>query len=172
MNSRSHPHALRIKTCGTRIAFEDRLQGRINVHLDYEDGDFIVRRRDSIIAYHLAAAIDEHQQQITEVVRGTDLLSSTPRQIYLQQILNFSSPAYCHIPVLVDEFDIKLSKQTGATAISIKEPCKTLFKVLSLLKHSPPKELTRAPPNDLLDWAIANWNITKLDQVKSIKSVD
>jgi len=131
-----------------------------------------VRRRDGIFAYQLAAAVDEHQQNITEVLRGTDLLSSTPRQIFLQQKLNFPTPTYGHVPILVDKYGIKLSKQTGAKPVSIKNASAILSDILTLLKHPPPKEMSGAPPDELLSWGSANWKLSNLIKIESISTME
>ncbi len=166
---RSKPHALRIKTDDAIISFEDRLQGTTTLRLFDEDGDFIVKRRDQIFAYQLAATVDDNEQNINEVFRGIDLLSSTPRQIYLQQLLKLATPAYCHAPILVDEHRVKLSKQTGAKPVTAKEAPKLLFDVLALLKHQPPKEMVLAHPKELLTWLIENWEPHKLQKVTTMQ---
>ena len=131
-----------------------------------------MQRRDGIFAYQLAAVIDEQQQQITEVLRGIDLLSSTPRQIFLQQKLNIPSPIYGHIPILVDKYGVKLSKQTGAKPVSTENTSAILSHVLTLLKHRPPDEMTDAHPEELLSWASANWKLSKLNQIESISQTE
>ena len=166
---RSKSHALRIKTDDAIISFEDQLQGTTTLRLFDEDGDFIVKRRDQIFAYQLAATVDDNEQNINEVFRGIDLLSSTPRQIYLQQLLKLPTPAYCHIPILVDEHRVKLSKQTGAKPVTAEEAPKLLFAVLTLLKHQPPKELTLAPPKELLAWLIENWTPLRLQKITTMQ---
>jgi len=166
---RSKSHALRIKTDDAIISFEDQLQGTTTIRLFDEDGDFIVKRQDQIFAYQLAATVDDNEQNISEVFRGIDLLSSTPRQIYLQQLLKLSTPGYCHVPILVDECRVKLSKQTGAKPVTVEEAPKLLFSVLTLLKHQPPKELALAPPKELLAWLIENWNPLRLQKITTMQ---
>ncbi len=156
------PHALRIVTEGARISFTDKLQGAVTQDLAAEIGDFILFRRDQVYAYHLATVIDDAEQGMTEVVRGLDLLDSTPRQIYLQQRLGFSTPSYAHIPILVDEGGRKLSKQTFAPAAETRHPGAALYRLLFLLKQNPPAELAFAPTADILAWAISHWDIARL----------
>ncbi|WP_321163114.1 tRNA glutamyl-Q(34) synthetase GluQRS [Methyloglobulus morosus] len=151
------PHAIRVKTDDKIIAFHDGLQGRINHNLAEQSGDFILKRRDGIIAYQFAVVVDDYLQGVNHVVRGCDLLEETPKQIYLQQQLGFPSPAYMHVPVIVDRHGYKLSKQTLATAVDTKAPNLTLFGLLRLLKQNPPDELNDAPVPELLDWAILHW---------------
>ncbi|MEQ1531286.1 MAG: tRNA glutamyl-Q(34) synthetase GluQRS [Methylococcales bacterium] len=90
------PHALRIKTEADIISFHDQLQGWISHDIAGQHGDFILKRKDDIVAYQFAVVIDDHLQQISHVVRGIDLLESTPKQIYLQQKLGFTTPDYLH----------------------------------------------------------------------------
>ncbi len=167
--SEDQEYALRIKTESIDISFADRLQGKITENLRQQHGDFILKRKDKIIAYQLAVVIDDQIQQITEIVRGIDLLDSTTRQIYLQQKLGLNSQKYMHIPVIVDQQGYKLSKQTFATAIDRKAAKTTLFKLLNLLNQSPPAELYNAPVEQQLVWAVAHWNPANLKKVRAIK---
>ena len=98
------------------IGFDDRWFGHINQDITAEVGDFVIRRADGFWAYQLAVVVDDGAQGITDIVRGADLLDSTPRQIYLQQLLGLAQPRYLHVPVVVNEEGEKLSKQTGAQA--------------------------------------------------------
>ena len=102
------------------------------------------------------------------MVRGVDLLDSTAKQIYLQQLLGLMTPNYMHVPVIIDEDGYKLSKQTLATAVDLKSPQAVIFRLLSLLKQNPPDELQHAPSTELLAWAIANWNPALLKNVQAI----
>lgn len=162
------PHAIRVKTDDKIIAFHDGLQGRINHNLAEQSGDFILKRRDGIIAYQFAVVVDDYLQGVNHVVRGCDLLEETPKQIYLQQQLGFPTPAYTHVPVIVDQHGYKLSKQTLATAVDAKAPNLTLFGLLMLLKQNPPDELNGTTVNELLDWAIANWRPDTLTNCRTI----
>jgi glutamyl-Q tRNA(Asp) synthetase len=108
--------ALRVRVAGT-ISFADRVQGALTQDLEREVGDFVLRRADGQFAYQLAVVVDDAEQGISDVVRGADLLESTPRQIYLQRLLGYDTPRYLHVPVAVDEKGDKLSKHTGARAI-------------------------------------------------------
>lgn len=159
---RLEPHALRIRVDGGTVVFTDEQQGEFRQDLAAEVGDFIVRRRDGIHAYHLATVVDDHRAGITEVMRGIDLLDSTPRQIHLQRLLNLPTPAYRHIPVVVDAQGNKLSKQAGALPVDDARPARTLFTLLNLLNQAPPKELEMAPPDEILRWAVAAWDVGKL----------
>lgn len=167
-NSRQTPYALRIKTGPHAIRFHDALQGVIEHSLAGQHGDFIVLRRDNIIAYQLAAAVDDRQEKITEVVRGYDLLDSTPKQLYLQQLLGYPSPRYMHVPVIVDAQGQKLSKQSYAEAVDRREAKTVLFEALVLLRQQPPAELRGAPIADLLNWAITHWRPAPLLNKRAI----
>lgn len=150
-------HAIRILADDNTLTFNDGLQGQITRQLNLEDGDFILKRRDNIIAYQFAVVVDDYLQGINHVVRGCDLLQETPKQIYLQQLLGFPSPAYTHVPLIVDAQGYKLSKQTLATAVDINKPEQILFELLILLKQNPLNELKKANVNELLEYAIVNW---------------
>ena len=99
------------------IEFDDRLAGHVAQRLGTESGDFILKRADGFWAYQLAVVVDDAEQGVTDVVRGADLLDSTPRQIYLQRLLGLPTPRYLHVPVLRNAKGEKLSKQTGALAV-------------------------------------------------------
>jgi glutamyl-Q tRNA(Asp) synthetase len=144
------------------------LQGKISHNLAEQDGDFIVKRKDKIIAYQFAVVIDDELQQVNHIVRGFDLLDATPKQIYLQQQLGLSTPAYMHIPVIIDEQGYKLSKQTQATAVDLSSPHRVIFELLTLLKQNPPIELQQAPVADLLDWALEHWNPGSLQNTHAV----
>ena len=161
------PYSLRIKTDNRIIAFNDGLQGLISQNLA-DHGDFILKRKDQIIAYQFAVVIDDDRQHINHVVRGYDLLDSTPRQIYLQQLLGLVTPDYMHVPVIIDEQGYKLSKQTRATAVDLKKPHAVIFELLNLLKQNPPGELQHAPLTELLSWSIENWNPNLLKNCRAI----
>jgi glutamyl-Q tRNA(Asp) synthetase len=159
--------AIRIRTNDAEIAFDDELQGRIVQQLESESGDFVIRRRDGLIAYHLAVVVDDEIQGVTEVVRGIDLMDSTPRQIYLQQLLGYRTPSYIHIPVITNADGDKLSKLTGAPAIPLDAVSKTLCAALHALRQNPPHELSSAPLSDVWIWARETWQMEKLLGCKS-----
>ena len=114
--------AIRLKTSSQTVRFADGIQGDYVQNLEHEVGDFILRRRDGLFAYQLAVVADDAAQKITHVVRGYDLVSSTPRQIYLQQLLGLPTPSYAHIPIIVNELGQKLSKQHFASRSTSKTP--------------------------------------------------
>ncbi len=157
--------ALRIDTRGAKIAFNDALQGRIEHDLERDLGDFLVYRMDDIYAYQLAVVVDDTEQGITDVVRGADLLGSTPWQIYLQQLLGLPQPRYAHLPVAVDEKGEKLSKQTFAMPLDAGNPQPALAAALAFLGQRPPRELARASVRELWDWALRNWRLEQVPRV-------
>lgn len=165
------PHALRIKADNRTIVFQDELQGLISHNLAEQDGDFIVKRKDNIIAYQFAVVIDDDLQQVNHIVRGFDLLDATPKQIYLQQLLGLSTPGYMHVPVIVDEQGYKLSKQTQAMSVDLTVPHQVIFELLVLLKQTPPIELQQAPIAEQLSWAIEHWNPDLLKNVHAVNAI-
>lgn len=152
-----HPHAWRLTVNQAKITFQDRLQGEQFQALANEVGDFVLKRMDGIFAYQLAVVVDDAAQNISHVVRGADLLDSTPRQIYVQQQLNLPTPQYFHLPVAVNAQGEKLSKQTLATPINAADPVTMLHQVLIFLRQSPPSDLASASLNELWSWAIQHW---------------
>jgi glutamyl-Q tRNA(Asp) synthetase len=144
------------------VEFEDALQGRIAQHLESEIGDFVVKRADGLFAYQLAVVVDDAFQDITHVVRGADLLNSTPRQIHLQHLLGLPVPLYMHLPVAVNEAGEKLSKQTLAAPVDASQPVATLLRVLDFLRQEPPDELLNSDVGTVLGWAVRNWRAEKL----------
>lgn len=160
--------SIRVKTNDEPTSFEDALQGRITQRLSSESGDFVIRRRDGLIAYHLAVVVDDAAQGVTHIVRGIDLMDSTPRQLWLQTLLGLDHPGYSHIPVLVNATGDKLSKLTGAAAISLLEPQQTLVRALALLQQEPPDDLARQPLGTIWKWARENWQIGQLFGLTSL----
>lgn len=106
----------------SKIHFHDRWLGSLSQDLESEVGDFVLKRADGFWAYQLAVVVDDAAQGVTDVVRGADLLDSTARQVYLQEILGLPRPRYLHIPVVANASGEKLSKQTGALAIDVSGP--------------------------------------------------
>ncbi len=150
------------------IEFDDVLQGSISQNLEGEIGDFVVKRADGLFAYQLAVVIDDEFQGITHVVRGADLLASTPRQIYLQRLMGFSIPAYMHLPVAVNEAGEKLSKQTLAAPVDNSRPATELLRVLNFLQQQPLPDLDKYDMKTVLDWAIQNWDAGKLRGIRTL----
>ncbi len=128
---------VRVKVDSEPIALDDLVQGPFAQILQRDIGDFIVRRADGLFAYQLAVVVDDADQGITEIVRGADLLDSTPRQIYLQQLLDYAQPSYLHVPVAVDENGAKLSKQAFAQPVDPTQPIAGLSAAWRFLGQPP-----------------------------------
>lgn len=160
--------SLRLRTHDRTIGFDDALQGQYCQRLESEVGDFIVRRADGLIAYHLAVVLDDAEQGVTQVVRGADLLDSTPRQIYLQQLLGLSMPDYLHLPIAVDGRGVKLSKQTHARPIPASGSIAYLVKALRFLNHDPPPSSAHGGLDSVWRWAIENWSPTRIPRRQQI----
>ena len=156
----------RVRVNDTRIAFNDRMQGNIAQDLATEAGDFVVLRADGLFAYQLAVVVDDAAQGITDVVRGADLLYSTPRQIYLQRLLGLTTPTYMHLPVAVNAQGEKLSKQTLARPVAKDNAASTLFDALAFLRQLPPAELRLGTVGQILGWAMANWKTDVLSNCR------
>jgi glutamyl-Q tRNA(Asp) synthetase len=167
----SAARALRIRTGGAAIAFDDALQGRISQDLERESGDFVLYRADRVYAYQLAAAVDDAEQGITDVVRGADLLASTPRQIYLQRLLSLPTPRYAHLPVAVNAAGEKLSKQTHAAPIDPRRPLPALLQAATFLGQNPPPELAKGSPQTFWEWAVPNWRLANVPRVASARGL-
>jgi len=116
------------------ITFEDRWMGTVSQQLASEVGDFVLKRADGFWAYQLAVVVDDAKQHVTHIVRGADLLDSTPRQIYLQRLLGEPTPSYMHVPVVTNDTGEKLSKQTGAMALDLNDPLTELLAAARFLK--------------------------------------
>lgn len=152
--------SLRVRVDADVIGFEDRVQGHYAQRLDVECGDFIVRRADGLVAYHLAVVVDDAAAGVTDIVRGVDLIDSTPRQLHLQRLLGLPRPTYAHIDVVRDARGVKLSKQSGAPGVLPAAAPAALYAALAFLGHAPPSEAVGAPVRELLDWALPRWALT------------
>jgi glutamyl-Q tRNA(Asp) synthetase len=139
--------ALRVRTDGETISFVDRVQGTVEQVLELDVGDFVLLRADGQFAYQLAVVVDDALQEVTNVVRGADLIDSTPRQIRLQRLLGLPTPRYLHLPVALDAGGEKLSKSAGAGAL--EDSPHTLARALAFLGQ---------PPACTLAEALRNWN--------------
>ena len=162
----SETYAWRFRVPTQAITFIDQIQGKQAIQLQKSIGDFVIKRRDGLFAYQLAVVVDDAAQGITEVVRGTDLLSNTPRQIALQNALNLETPSYLHLPIAIDEHGRKLSKSNGATAVSTENSTQTIWNALCFLKQNPPTELQKASLNRVWEWAIEYWDIKSLSNIE------
>lgn len=162
------PYAIRLKTLDKQISFNDLIQGQNTQNLAKEIGDFVIKRSDGLFSYQLAVVVDDHLQGITHVVRGADLLDSSIRQIYLQDLLGYTPIQYAHIPAAHNIQGEKLSKQTMAEAILAQDASKNIHRALCFLGQSPPRDLLTVKAPQILTWAIENWDISKVPKQKSI----
>ena len=149
--------SVRLRVPTETVEFHDAIQGPTAQHPARDIGDFVLLRADGIVAYHLAVVVDDAEQRVSEVVRGCDLLDSTPRQILIQRALGLPTPQYAHLPVAVDAGRRKLSKQNLARPIAAEPPGAVLVDALEFLGQAPPRELARAPAEEVLAWAVAGW---------------
>ena len=151
------PHSLRVKVAPERLeGFSDRFLGEQPAPAETAPKDFIVKRRDGLYAYQLAAAIDDARPHFTHIVRGADLLESTHRQRWLQQLLGLEPPSYAHVAVLVDQAGNKLSKQTGAPPLDNRQAEQNLRQCLQHLAQPAPTNSARRVP-EILDHATEHW---------------
>lgn len=164
--------ALRCRVLPATLGCTDRLQGWFAQDLERDAGDFVIRRRDSLFAYQLAVVVDDAWQGITDVVRGMDLLDSTPRQICLQRHLLLPTPRYAHVPVVTNAEGQKLSKQHHAKPVDSKRAPAVLLEALRRLRQNPDAALAGAPPEAILAWASDHWNPAALRSLRQIPEIE
>ena len=158
------PRALRVRVGDDPLSFMDKIHGEQVDDLQSSIGDFVIQRADGVYAYQLAVVVDDAFQHVTEVVRGTDLLDSTARQVWLQQCLALPTPGYVHIPTAVLPDGSKLSKSMDSDPISRLPPAEALRAALIFLGHEPPAGGLASTWN----WAIENWSIDRLSKDRDI----
>ena len=132
--------------------------------IEHDIGDFVLLRADGLFAYQLAVVVDDAAQGITDVVRGADLIESTPRQIYLQRLLGLPTPRYAHVPVALNEHGEKLSKQTRAPAVDTARPGEELVRALRFLGMAAPQELARASISEIWRWCMENGTLPQASE--------
>jgi glutamyl-Q tRNA(Asp) synthetase len=154
--------AWRIRVPDERIAFVDALQGPQQQSLREAVGDFVIRRVEGFYSYQLACVVDDAWQGITQVVRGNDLLDSTPRQIWLQRCLGLPTPQYLHLPLMLDSEGRKLSKSERSQEVDPSDPMPALRRALAFLGI--PREETAVHPSELLQAALEHFNPHRLPQ--------
>jgi glutamyl-Q tRNA(Asp) synthetase len=155
--------AVRVKVYDEVISFDDGIMGRYSQHLTSSCGDFVIHRADGPYAYHLAVVVDDAASGVNQIVRGADLLSSTPRQIYLQRIFGYATPAYSHLPLVTGPDCSKLSKRDNAVSFAAgrdlsKDGGSLLVSALRFLGQNPPADLATASPKEVLEWGICHFN--------------
>lgn len=161
------PHSVRFRTPGHAVTFDDRIQGRVTTQVSELD-DFVILRKDRLFAYQLAVVVDDAWQGVTHVVRGADLLDSTPRQILLQEVLEFDQPDWMHIPVLA-RAGKKLSKQHGAKAIDDHLASANLISALELLGQTTEALDQGMAPGQILETAISRWNPAQMAHARALE---
>lgn len=152
--------SIRYRIPEAAIALEDRVFGPSVHRLDQVCGDFVIRRADGLIAYQLAVVVDDIEAGISEVVRGSDLLDSSPRQQALYRALQAPVPGWMHLPLIVDRTGAKLSKSTRADPVESSAPAGALSLALRALGHRPPTG--RQTLESLWQWALANWDPARI----------
>ena len=158
------PRAIRLHTGEEPIRFTDKVQGTIEQSVEREVGDFVLRRADGVFSYQLAVVVDDAAQGVTDVVRGSDLLDSTPRQIHLQRLLGVATPRYLHVPVATNAAGEKLSKQTYAADARRED----LSKGLRFLGMNLPEEVSRISSKEMLEWASTHWDAGRIPKCRTI----
>jgi glutamyl-Q tRNA(Asp) synthetase len=161
------PTAERFRVEPRELIFADRLQGECRFELGTL-GDVIVRRRDGTFAYQLAVVVDDAWQGVTDVVRGADLLDSTPWQIALQQALGLPRPRYAHLPLVTEPDGTKLAKSRRSVALAPERAGGQLTEVLTLLGQAPTPKLELEPVQRILDWGISHWDPDRLRGVRHV----
>ena len=162
--------SIRVRVSDEPVCFQDGLMGSTCQNLAALGGDFVVKRADGLFAYQLAVVVDDAESGVNQVVRGADLLSSTPRQIHLQRLLGFPEPAYFHIPLVTDPDGAKLSKRDNAVSLASsrdleREGHLLLFDSLRFLGQNPPLSLCDASCSEILSWAVGHFSLEAVPRV-------
>ncbi|MAL99967.1 MAG: tRNA glutamyl-Q(34) synthetase GluQRS [Alteromonadaceae bacterium] len=167
----SRPTAIRFALTDRHWSWDDLLLGPQSLRTRPEIDDFVLQRKEGFFAYQLAVVCDDIDQGITHVVRGSDLLDSTPFQLALYQAFDSPPPAFMHLPVIVDSAGQKLSKQSRAPALVNDQAGANLASAFAALNHPLPVELGRASPAEQLAWGTTHWCTAKLPSVMSLTDV-
>lgn len=160
--------AIRLRVPNLEYRFIDRVQGEYRQHLGLDVGDFVIRRRDGLFAYQLAVVLDDAWQGVTDVVRGADLLDSTPRQLYLQELLGLPQPRYLHVPLIIQPDGHKLGKSYRSPPLQPDEATPLLLRALRALGQPTATELNDALPAEVLAWAIPRWNAGTIPPTRTL----
>ncbi len=157
------PRSIRVRVNDEPITFTDGVMGEVSENLAASCGDFVVKRADGPFAYQLAVVVDDAEMGVNQVVRGADLLPSTPRQIHLQRLLGYDIPAYFHLPLVTGPCGAKLSKRDNAVSIGAGRDLKRdggllLCASLRFLGQAPPPCLEKATCGEILAWGVANFS--------------
>ncbi|UVE17042.1 tRNA glutamyl-Q(34) synthetase GluQRS [Pseudomonas sp. LS44] len=163
-----HDAAIRLRVPELEYHFVDRVQGQFRQHLGREVGDFVIRRRDGLYAYQLAVVLDDAWQGVTDVVRGADLLNSTPRQLYLQELLGLPPPDYLHVPLIIQPDGHKLGKSYRSPPLPTEQATPLLLRALRALGQCPPTELNAGSAQEVLAWGIAHWDALLIPRSRTL----
>lgn len=161
--------AIRIRVPELSYSFEDRVQGTFTMHLGRESGDFVIRRRDGLYAYQLAVVIDDAWQGVTDIVRGADLLDSTPRQLYLQELLGVAQPRYLHVPLITQPDGHKLGKSYRSPPLPADQATPLLLRALRALGQPAGTELAWASAAEVLKWGVDHWDPALVPRVPALE---
>lgn len=163
-----HDAAIRLRVPQLTYRFTDRVQGEYSQHLGREVGDFVICRRDGLYAYQLAVVLDDAWQDINNVVRGADLLDSTPRQLYLQELLGLPQPRYLHVPLIIQPDGHKLGKSYRSPPLPGDQATQLLLRALRALGQEAPSELADASAEELLLWSAGRWDASRIPRTRSL----
>ncbi|NNB46872.1 tRNA glutamyl-Q(34) synthetase GluQRS [Pseudomonas chlororaphis] len=160
--------AIRLRVPELEYRFTDRVQGEFRQHLGRDVGDFVIRRRDSLYAYQLAVVLDDAWQGVTDIVRGADLLDSTPRQLYLQELLGLPQPRYLHVPLITQPDGHKLGKSYRSPPLAADQATPLLLRALRALGQKTDSEMVHASPREVLSWGIEHWDALLIPRTLSV----
>jgi glutamyl-Q tRNA(Asp) synthetase len=152
--------SVRLRVDEADVLFDDAVQGACRQSPATDHGDFVIRRADGLVAYQLAVVVDDVMAGVTEVIRGSDLIESTSRQILIYRALGLEPPRYGHLPLVVDRAGRKLSKSDSDDPIGRGSPVENLRRALACLGHPPPAEIREV--GKLLAWGVENWGIERV----------
>jgi glutamyl-Q tRNA(Asp) synthetase len=166
-----HPRthaAIRLRVPEQSYGFTDRVQGPYSQQLGREVGDFVIQRRDGLYAYQLAVVLDDAWQGVTDIVRGADLLDSTPRQLYLQELLGLAQPRYLHVPLIIQPDGHKLGKSYRSPPLPADQATPLLIRALRTLGQPVPEGATYGQPRELLRWASQHWDAERIPRTRTL----
>jgi len=158
----TNPHSIRFHNKHGVTNFVDRLQGLIKVDQDFACEDFILKRKDGLFAYQLVVVLDDIEQQITDIVRGSDLLEVTTRQLTLFNYFDAPTIGYLHLPLAINSHGLKLSKQNHAMALNMQNPKGQLIAALAFLGQNVNEQYQDLSIDELLIKAADDWQISKI----------
>ncbi|MHA6495452.1 tRNA glutamyl-Q(34) synthetase GluQRS [Pseudomonas borbori] len=160
--------AIRVRVPQLHYRFTDRVQGEYGQHLGRDVGDFVIQRRDGFYAYQLAVVLDDAWQGVTDVVRGADLLDSTPRQLYLQELLGLPQPRYLHVPLIIQPDGHKLGKSYRSPPLPADQATPLLIRALNALGQALPDQARYGEPAELLRWAAQHWDAARIPRTLTL----